>query len=100
MRISPNGQGTSVAGVMAEEGCEKDAIIARLREANRKIRQFASREMERLWNERNALQDRIDILTCKHQHSYFDRELCPEPCGSMHYRCDDCGKTIGGCPLE
>lgn len=26
--------------------------------------------------------------------AWFDRELCPEPCGAMHYRCVDCGNTL------
>ncbi len=29
--------------------------------------------------------------------NWFDRELCPEPCGSMHTRCIECGYPQGGC---
>lgn len=34
---------------------------------------------------------------CNHElHDWwFDRTICPEPCGMMHMRCDVCG-----CPLE
>lgn len=28
---------------------------------------------------------------------YFDRSLCPEPCGSMHSYCDTCGKRQDPC---
>lgn len=32
--------------------------------------------------------------------SWFDRSICAEPCGSMHYRCSNCGAVVGHCPLE
>lgn len=31
---------------------------------------------------------------------WFDRSICPEPCGSMHDVCVECGRIKGGCPLE
>ena len=32
---------------------------------------------------------------CKHENGeWFDRQICPEPCGSMHYRCVDCGEIV------
>lgn len=31
---------------------------------------------------------------------WFDRSICPDPCGWMHYRCNDCGRVQGGCALE
>jgi len=30
----------------------------------------------------------------------FDREVCPEPCGKMHYRCRVCGKPTDCCVHE
>ncbi|SOE25645.1 hypothetical protein [Streptomyces sp. OK228] len=32
--------------------------------------------------------------------TWFDRSVCPEPCGSMHDRCTRCGRAVGGCPIE
>lgn len=32
--------------------------------------------------------------------TWFDREICFEPCGLMHYRCTECGKVDGYCPFE
>lgn len=29
--------------------------------------------------------------------TYFDREICPEPCSTMHTRCTACGCAINGC---
>lgn len=28
---------------------------------------------------------------------WFDRSICPEPCGSMHNICVDCGRVQGRC---
>lgn len=28
---------------------------------------------------------------------WFDRSVCPEPCGSMHTICGDCGRVQGYC---
>lgn len=39
-------------------------------------------------------------LSCAHTDSWFDRSICPEPCGSMHERCSHCGKALGHCRLE
>lgn len=32
--------------------------------------------------------------------TWFDRSVCPEPCGAMHTRCTACGTALGGCPLD
>jgi hypothetical protein len=32
--------------------------------------------------------------------TWFDRELCPDPCGAMHTRCNWCGRAVDGCVLE
>ena len=32
--------------------------------------------------------------------TWFDRSLCPEPCGSMHTRAECCGWAFGMCPFE
>lgn len=41
---------------------------------------------------------------CRHDDpsadTWFDRTICPEPCGGMHTRCADCGKALDCCPLE
>jgi hypothetical protein len=34
---------------------------------------------------------------CPHTDEWFDRTICPEPCGSMHYYCTECGKRMDGC---
>lgn len=31
---------------------------------------------------------------------WFDRAICPEPCGAMHERCSRCGAALGHCPVE
>jgi hypothetical protein len=36
----------------------------------------------------------------KRVETWFDRSLCPEPCGSMHNRCTDCGNIVDHCPIE
>lgn len=32
--------------------------------------------------------------------TWFDRSICPEPCASMHTRCQECGGTLGACRWE
>lgn len=32
--------------------------------------------------------------------TWFDRTLCPEPCGSMHTRCYGCGVAVDGCVVD
>jgi len=34
---------------------------------------------------------------CTEFDVWFDRNVCPDPCGAMHQRCDQCGAPIGGC---
>lgn len=41
-----------------------------------------------------------NVSECPHEHDYFDRSICPEPCGAMHYRCTDCGWALDYCPHE
>jgi hypothetical protein len=36
----------------------------------------------------------------KHGGTWFDRELCAEPCGKMHTRCNVCDQPVDGCPFE
>lgn len=31
---------------------------------------------------------------------WFDRSVCPAPCGAMHHRCTDCGRAQGHCAYE
>lgn len=33
-------------------------------------------------------------------NSVFSRSICPEPCGSMHYYCAECGALLDDCPLD
>lgn len=42
---------------------------------------------------------RGDSAACPHEEEWFDRSICPEPCGSMHFYCVDCGQMIGDCAL-
>ena len=37
---------------------------------------------------------------CLHEDTWFDRTVCPEPCGSMHTICSTCGYIIDDCPLN
>lgn len=37
---------------------------------------------------------------CDPADAWFDREVCPEPCGMMHYRCRVCGAAVDGCEFE
>ena len=37
---------------------------------------------------------------CSHPDSWIDRAFCPEPCGSLHRRCTQCGRAVGYCPFE
>jgi len=37
-------------------------------------------------------------ITCIHEDTWFDRTICPEPCGTMHTYCSDCGVHLGYCP--
>ena len=32
--------------------------------------------------------------------TFFDRELCPHPCNTMHDRCRECGTPIDYCKLD
>lgn len=44
----------------------------------------------------------LSPVPCGHdpEDNWFDRTLCPEPCGSMHTRCGECGRAHGRCPLD
>jgi hypothetical protein len=41
-----------------------------------------------------------DRERCQHPDSWFDRAICPEPCGSAHNRCSRCGSAVNGCIFE
>jgi len=32
--------------------------------------------------------------------TWFDREMCPPPCGMMHTRCQWCGRAVDGCVFQ
>jgi hypothetical protein len=32
--------------------------------------------------------------------NWFDRSICPEPCGMMHTRCSNCGHALDNCPFD
>lgn len=32
--------------------------------------------------------------------NWFDRSVCPAPCGAMHTRCKECGTALDGCPVD
>ena len=34
---------------------------------------------------------------CLHPDSWFDRTICPDPCGSMHHVCTECGLPTDEC---
>lgn len=36
---------------------------------------------------------------CDHSDNWFDRSICPEPCGMMHTYCTLCGDTLDYCAL-
>ena len=39
-------------------------------------------------------------LLCEHHDVYFDRNICPPPCGAMHTYCADCGANLDECALD
>lgn len=54
------------------------------------------------WGEAAArLAEDPDREDCEHVGgSWFDRTLCPEPCGKMHDRCHDCGDPLDSCDVR
>jgi hypothetical protein len=34
------------------------------------------------------------------EFAWFDRTICAEPCGDMHYYCESCGGRLDHCALE
>lgn len=48
------------------------------------------------------IKDNPELLGCGHpaDEVWFDRSFCPEPCGSMHNRCETCGVAVDGCNFE
>lgn len=38
-----------------------------------------------------------EFCQCGESGHWFDRSICPEPCGSMHNICTDCGRIKGHC---
>jgi hypothetical protein len=47
------------------------------------------------------MRERSNCPSCGNdaEDNYFDREVCPEPCGRMHTRCRNCGYPLDGCEL-
>lgn len=39
----------------------------------------------------------VSFCDCGRRDSWFDRSVCPDPCGSMHDVCTNCGHVIGHC---
>lgn len=43
-------------------------------------------------------------IPCGHnpENVWFSRSICPDPCGTMHYHCEECGAVAdrNGCALE
>jgi hypothetical protein len=37
---------------------------------------------------------------CPHNDAWFDRVICPEPCGMMHTYCADCGANLDTCTFD
>lgn len=37
---------------------------------------------------------------CRHDDTWFDRTICPEPCGAMHTRCTNCSRALDRCWIE
>lgn len=55
---------------------------------------------ERLRQAAERLREVPDSIGCRCAEPgdvWFDRSICPEPCGSMHDICNDCGYPLGGC---
>lgn len=51
--------------------------------------------------ERAALRRERLANTCRHSNGeWLDRSICPEPCGQMHWACNDCGRTVDECAHE
>lgn len=40
------------------------------------------------------------MSACEHVETWFDRTICPEPCGGMHTRCTACGEALDHCAIE
>jgi hypothetical protein len=50
--------------------------------------------------DRLITQPRPGARACDPEDTWFDRSICPEPCGTMHTRCVDCGRPVDGCPHD
>jgi len=37
---------------------------------------------------------------CGSRDVWFDRTVCPDPCGAMHTCCADCGRPLDPCLLD
>jgi hypothetical protein len=58
------------------------------------------REAAALMREEHALRDDSTECRCDGETSdWFDRSICPEPCGSMHYVCNECLGIKGRCSV-
>lgn len=58
-----------------------------LREAAAKVR------------EENVVRGAATFCACGDSPDWFDRSICPEPCGSMHYVCEVCTLIKGWCAV-
>jgi hypothetical protein len=47
-----------------------------------------------------AAREQHEMRNCQHSDTWFDRTVCPEPCGAMHDRCTTCGETVNPCALD
>lgn len=56
------------------------------------------REAAALIREEQAVDDEAVTCACGDSDDWFDRSICAEPCGSMHYVCTECGRIKGRCP--
>lgn len=57
------------------------------------------REAARLMREDNPARSSALFCECEVSDHWFDRSICPEPCGSMHDVCIDCGRVKGYCAV-
>ena len=43
----------------------------------------------------------VFVPPCEHRgDTWFDRQLCAQPCGAMHDRCVACGEAVDSCVLQ
>lgn len=60
------------------------------------------RQAAALMREQWPVRDKGESVHCQcdpPREHWFDRSVCPEPCGSMHNICGECGRVDGYCPV-